>query len=69
MIPPNEFIKQQIQETGLTARFYVDPEKDPGNITSCSKKTTSSTKKGGKGKKKKSLKKRRRKKISLKLRK
>ena len=44
-------------ETGLTARFYVDPEKDPGDITSCSKKT-----KGGKGKKNRSLKKRGRKK-------
>ena len=48
-------------ETGLTARFYVDPAKDPGDITSCSKKT-----KGGKRRKSKSLKKRRRKKISLK---
>ena len=35
------------RETGLTARFYVDPKKS-SNITLF--KTTSSTKKGGKGK-------------------
>ena len=51
-------------ETGLTARFYVDPQKDPGNITSCSKKTKGGTKKGGK--KIKSLKNKRKKRKSLK---
>jgi len=51
-------------ETGLTARFYVDPQKDPGNITSCSKKTKGGSKKGGK--KRKSLKNKRKKRKSLK---
>ena len=45
------------EEDGLTARFYVDPLKNSGNITSCSKKTKggSKKKKGGSKKKDKSI--------------
>ena len=52
------------EEDGLSARFYVDPSKNPADITSCSKKT-----KGGSKKHKKSSKNRKSvKKLSLKIR-
>ena len=50
------------EEDGLSARFYVDPLKNPGDITSCSKKT-----KGGSKKNKKKHKKKKGKKLSLKI--